>query len=161
MYSKGKANSSQPILPHIFKNIGTKRQREELGTQVQRKEFAMQGMLMSFELVELIAKQELSMNICGFIQNNRPNSRDVKDFCRACVTCQRAKHKSSGREPMREMYMGQGIPGEAMAMDIGILPWTDDPVKGYRYFLLMVDLLQPLRDQEANTLLDAIQQGWV
>ena len=52
-------------------------------------------------------------------------------------------------------------------MDIGILPWTDDPVKGYRYFLLMVDLftryveLQPLRDQEANTLLDAFQQGWV
>ena len=39
--------------------------------------------------------------------------RDVKGFCRACVTCQRAKHKSSGREPMREMYIGQGIPGEA------------------------------------------------
>ena len=58
---KGKANSSQPILPHIFKNIETNRQREELGTQVQRKEFAMQGMLMSFELVELITKQELSM----------------------------------------------------------------------------------------------------
>ena len=93
--------------------------------------------------------------------------RDVKALCRACVTCQRAKHKSSGREPMREMYIGHGIPGEAMAMDIGTLPWTDDPEKGYRYFLLMVDLftryveLQPLRDQEASTLLDAFQQGWV
>ena len=43
----------------------------------------------------------------------------------------------------------------------------DDPVNGYRYFLLMVDLftryvgVQPLRDQEADTLLNAFQQGCV
>ena len=54
-----------------------------------------------------------------------------------------------------------------MAMDVGVLPWTDDPVKGYRFFLLMVDLftryveVQPLRDQEAGTLLDAFLQRWV
>ena len=52
-------------------------------------------------------------------------------------------------------------------MDIGTLPWSDDPEDGCRYFLFMVDLftryveLQPLRDQEADTLLAAFQQGWV
>ena len=52
---------------------------------------------------------------------------------------------------MRKMNIGKGIPGETMAMDVGVLPWTDDPVKGYRYFLLMVYLftryveVQPLR----------------
>ena len=68
---------------------------------------------------------------------------------------------------MEQLTIERGIPGEAVAMDVGVLPWTDDPVKGYRYFLLMVDLfaryveVQPLRDQEADTLLNALQQGWV
>ena len=94
-------------------------------------------------------------------------ARSVEAFCNGCVTCQKAKHKSSGRAPMREMRIGQGIPGEAMAMDIGTLPWTDYPGEGYRYFLLMVDLftryveVQPLRDQEASSILAAFQQGWV
>ena len=94
-------------------------------------------------------------------------ARSVEAFCSGCVTCQKAKHKSSGRAPMREMRIGQGIPGEAMAMDIGTLPWTDYPGEGYRYFLLMVDLftryveVQPLRDQEASSILAAFQQGWV
>ena len=41
------------------------------------------------------------------------------------------------------------------------------PGRGYRYFLLMVDLftryveVQPLRDQEASSILAAFQQGWV
>ena len=80
-------------------------------------------------------------------------ARSVEAFCNGCVTCQKAKHKSSGRALMGEMKIGQGIPGEAMAMDIGTLPWTDYPGEGYRYFLLMVDLftryveVQPLRDQ--------------
>ena len=46
---KGKANSSQQILPHIIKKIATKRQREEFETEIQRKECAKQGMLMSYE----------------------------------------------------------------------------------------------------------------
>ena len=65
------------------------------------------------------------------------------------------------------MSIGKGTPGEAVAMDIGTLPWSDDPDQGYRYVLLMVDLftrnveLQPLKDQETETLLTAFQQGWV
>ena len=58
---KGRVNSSQQILPHIIKKIGTKRQREEFETEIQRKECAKQGMLISFGLVEQIARQELSM----------------------------------------------------------------------------------------------------
>ena len=94
-------------------------------------------------------------------------ARSVEAFCNGCVTCQKAKHKSSGRALMGEMKIGQGIPGEAMAMDIGTLPWTDYPGEGYRYFLLMVDLftryveVQPLRDQEASSILASFQQGWV
>ena len=92
-------------------------------------------------------------------------ARSVRAFCNGCLTCQKTKHKSSGRAPMREMRIGQGIPGEAIAMDIGTLPWTDNPGEGYRYFLLMVDLftryveVQPLRDQEASSILAAFQQS--
>ena len=81
--------------------------------------------------------------------------------------CQRGKHKTKAREPVCVMNIGEGIPGEAVAMDIGTLPWTDDECLGYRYFLLMVDLftryveILPLKDQEAGTLLDAFEQGWV
>ena len=52
-------------------------------------------------------------------------------------------------------------------MDIGTLPWSDDIGNGYRYFLLMVDLftryveLQPLKDQEASSILGAFEQGWI
>ena len=93
--------------------------------------------------------------------------REVKTFCRGCLVCQRGKHKTKAREPVCVMNIGEGIPGEAVAMDIGTLPWTDDECLGYRYFLLMVDLftryveILPLKDQEAGTLLDAFEQGWV
>ena len=68
---------------------------------------------------------------------------------------------------MYPMELGEGIPGEAVAMDIGTLPWTDSHEEGHRYFLLMVDLfsryveLQPLKDQEASSVLKAFEQGWV
>ena len=93
--------------------------------------------------------------------------RDVKAFCRGCLVCQRSKYGNSGREPMYPMELGEGIPGEAVAMDIGTLPWTDNQEEGHRYFLLMVDLfsryveLQPLKDQEASSVLKAFEQGWV
>ena len=67
-----------------------------------------------------------------------PKSKERLMLC--CLVCQEAKCKPSGREPIREMKIGKGIPGEAMAMDIGTLPWADSSEGGYRYFLLMVDL---------------------
>ena len=85
-------------------------------------------------------------------------ARDVKTFCQGCLVCQRGKSKTAGRQPIRPMKIGEGIPGEAVAIDIGTLPWTDDEHSGYRYFLLMVDLFTryvevlPLKDQEAGTL---------
>ena len=93
--------------------------------------------------------------------------RDVRVHCQGCIVCQRAKRKVTAQEPMYPMSIGKGTPGEAVAMDIGTLPWSDDPDQGYRYVLLMVDLftrnveLQPLKDQETETLLTAFQQGWV
>ena len=93
--------------------------------------------------------------------------RDVIRCCRGCLACQRAKYKTSGREPLCTMSIGSGVPGEAVAMDVGTLPWSDDPNGGYRYVLLMVDLftryveLRPLKDQETDTILDAFQMGWV
>ena len=50
------------------------------------------------------------------------------------------------------MDIGEGIPGEAVAMDIETLPWIDDECLGYRNFLLMVYLftryveILPLKD---------------
>ena len=94
-------------------------------------------------------------------------TREVKAFCRSCLACQRSKYDNSGREPMCPMRLGEGAPGEAVAMDIGTLPWTDSQGEGHRYFLLMVDLfsryveLEPLKDQEASSLLRAFEQGWV
>ena len=93
--------------------------------------------------------------------------RDVRRYGQGCIVCQKAKRKVSGCEPMRRMSIGKGSPGEVVALDIGTLSWSDDPDKGYRYVLLMVDLftryveLQPLRDQEAGTILEAFQQGWI
>ena len=83
------------------------------------------------------------------------------------MTENEAQVQRESSDPMEQMTIGCGIPGEAVAMDVGVLPWTDDPLNGYRYFLLMVDLftwyveVHPLRDQEADTLLNAFQQGWV
>ena len=65
---------------------------------------------------------------------------------------------------MGEMKIGQGIPGEAMAMDIGTLPWTDYPGEGYIYFLLMVDLftryveVQPQSDGMAERNVGLVKQ---
>ena len=58
----------------------------------------------------------------------------------------------------------QSIPGCAVGIDIGTLPWSED---GHRYFLLMVDLftryieVQPLKDQHAKRLVKAFEQGWI
>ena len=41
---------------------------------------------------------------------------------------------------MCPMRLGEGVPGEAVAMDIGTLPWTDSQEGGHSYFLLMVEL---------------------
>ena len=90
--------------------------------------------------------------------------RDVERFCRNCLTCHRSKPTNEGKEPIGVMLGNEGIPGHAVGIDVGTLPWSED---GYRYFLLMVDLftryieIQPLKDQCARTLVEAFERGWI
>ena len=91
-------------------------------------------------------------------------AQDTRIFCRGCLVCQRAKPANVGKEPVQEMTISNGSPGHAVGIDIGTLPWAEG---GYRYFLLMVDLfsryieIQPLRNQEAESLVSAFEQGWI
>ena len=91
-------------------------------------------------------------------------ARDVKLYCRGCVTCQRVKPSHKSREPIRSMLLGNDYPGRAVAMDIGTLPWADGE---YRYFLVIVDLftrlieVMPLRDQTTEGVITAFEQGWI
>ena len=89
--------------------------------------------------------------------------RDIRFFCRSCLACQKGKRKTEAREPIRVMEIGECITGEAVGMDVGTLPWTDEERCGYRYFLLMVDLFTRYVEvvQEAGSLLEAFEQGWV
>ena len=90
--------------------------------------------------------------------------RDVERFCRNCLTCHRSKPTNEGKEPIGVMLGNEGIPGYAVGIDVGTLPWSED---GYRYFLLMVDLftryieIQPMKDQCARTLVEAFERGWI
>ena len=90
-------------------------------------------------------------------------TRDTRVYCRGCLTCQRAKPTNIGKEPVQEMDISKSIPGYAVGIDVGTLPWAEG---GYRYFLLMVDLftryveLCPLADQEASSLVKAFEQGY-
>ncbi|KAI6658703.1 hypothetical protein LOD99_10977 [Oopsacas minuta] len=62
------------------------------------------------------------------------------------------------------MTIGSRPPGYTVGIDVDTLPWTEG---GYRYFFLIVDLfsryvgLQPLRNQEAASLVSGIEQGWI
>ena len=78
-------------------------------------------------------------------------TRDVRDWCEKCPTCNRHKAQQQNRAPMRPIYTG-----ERVAMDIiGPLPKT---VRGNRYILTVVDHftkhVEPyaLADQGATTL---------
>ena len=52
--------------------------------------------------------------------------------------CHRAKPTNYGKELIGRMRGHQGIPGYAVGIELGTLPWSKD---GHRYFLLMLDLL--------------------
>ena len=91
-------------------------------------------------------------------------TRDVREFCNACLTCQRAKPTNIGKQPLQRMDISGSTPGYAVGIDVGTLPWAEG---GYLYFLLMVDLFSrymevyPLKDQEATSLVKAFEQGWI
>ena len=63
-------------------------------------------------------------------------ARDVRTHCNAFITCQKAKPSRKPKEPLELFECGATQLGEAVGMDIGILPWTGE----HRYFLLVVDL---------------------
>ena len=80
-------------------------------------------------------------------------TRDVRQFSRNCLVCQKVKAKSSPAQPMEQFKDEGWIPGDAVAMDVITLPWGDGV---FRYFILIVDLfshyieLAPLEDQTAE-----------
>ena len=59
-------------------------------------------------------------------------SKDVETFCRNSLVCHRAKPTNYGKEPIGRMRGHQSIPGYAVGIVIGTLPWSED---GHRYFL--------------------------
>ena len=91
-------------------------------------------------------------------------ARDSKEFCRACLTCQRAKASNQPREPLEEFDSTNVGPGDLVAMDVATLPWADE---GYRYFLCIVDVftryieLVPLKQQRATSLVEEFERGWI
>ena len=50
-------------------------------------------------------------------------SRDIQQFCRNCMVCQKVKPKPFPAQPM-ELFKDEGwLPGDAVAMDVATLPW--------------------------------------
>ena len=84
-------------------------------------------------------------------------TRDVRQFCRNCLVCQKVKSKSSSAQPMEQFKDEGWLPGDA-------LPWGDGV---FRYFILMVDLfshyieLAPLEDQSAESVVREFKRSWI
>ena len=91
-------------------------------------------------------------------------TRDIKQFCRNCIVCQKVKPKPFPAQPM-ELFKDEGwLPGDAVAMDEATLPWGDGKL---RYFVLIVDLfshcieLAPLEDQTAESIVNEFKRAWI
>ena len=91
-------------------------------------------------------------------------TRDIKQFCRNCLVCQKSKAKPFPAQPMG-LFMDEGwLPGDAVAMNVATLPWGGGK---FRYFVLMVDLfshyieLAPLEDQTAESIVRKIKRSWI
>ena len=88
----------------------------------------------------------------------------VRSVCKECLICGSNKRSHERKVDLQPFVMGQLSPRNAVAMDVGTLPWSED---GYRYFLVIVDLftrfveLVPLRDQRAETISEAFLGDWV
>ena len=91
-------------------------------------------------------------------------TRDTKNHCRSCVTCQLAKPSNAAKQPLGTFDLNGIGPGDLAAMDVDTLPWSDDT---YRYFPCMVDVVTryiaavPLKDQKAQSLIRAFEDGWI
>ena len=91
-------------------------------------------------------------------------ARDVKQFCRNCLICQKVKAKSLPAQPMEQFKEEGWLPGDAVAMDVATLPWGDGLL---RYFIIMVDLfsqyveLAPLEDQTAESVVREFKRSWI
>ena len=89
--------------------------------------------------------------------------RDVEEFCRGCLICQRNKPKHQPKGKLTPIHIAKK-PREVIAYDVATLPWA---TSDHRYFLLLVDLfskyieLVPMADQESETISNAIQNGWI
>ena len=86
--------------------------------------------------------------------------RDVKAWCKSCVTCQHRKHPhAKARAPLQYPPVPSG-PGQMLAMDfVGPLPQTD---KGNKHILVITDMFSkhaeaiPLPSQTAEVTAEAL-----
>ena len=89
--------------------------------------------------------------------------RDVERFCSTCEVCMKSKRANNRRQPLVPIKLQYNFPRAMVSFDIATLPWTSG---GYRYVLIMTDLFAkfieaiPMRNQEAGSVLNALEQGW-
>ena len=89
--------------------------------------------------------------------------RDVERFCSTCEVCMKSKRANNRRQPLVPIKLQYNFPRAMVSFDIATLPWTSG---GYRYVLIMTYLFAkfieavPMRNQEAGSVLKALEQGW-
>ena len=90
--------------------------------------------------------------------------KDVEDWCRTCLVCQRRKHPPSKNvAPLQSINTGQG-PFEQVALDIVKLPRTS---RGNQYALVVEDYFSkwveafPLSRTVAPSVAQCIVNGWI
>ena len=94
----------------------------------------------------------------------RSMGRDVEQLCNECIVCHRNKPCKRPKERLQPYVVGEAAVGNAVAMDVATLPWSDGQ---YRYFLLIVDIftryveLVPMQEQKAVNIGDSFMSCWV
>ena len=88
----------------------------------------------------------------------------MRTVCKECALCQANKRSYQPKVELQSYSLGDLSPRKVIAMDVATLPWSED---GYRYFLVIVDVFSryaefvPMRDQQADTICDAIRNEWI
>ena len=89
--------------------------------------------------------------------------RDVERLCSSCEVCLKSKRQAARKQPLVPIKLRYNFPRATVAYDIATLPWSSG---GYRYVLVMADLFtkfieaMPMKNQEATSVVEALEQGW-
>ena len=94
----------------------------------------------------------------------RRMGRDVEQLCNECIVCHRNKPSKRPKERLQPYVVGEAAVGNAVAMDVATLPWSDGQ---YRYFLLILDVftryveLVPMQEQKAVKSSQGLVYEWL